>query len=72
MKKLLWNRCGRDRKRRGVTLHGPGQIVTYPIIDLIKNNINGPKKYVELIEDIVINSLNMCGYEAKVGEEPGI
>jgi len=55
-----------------VTYHGPGQIVIYPIINLIKNNINGPKKYVELIEDIVINSLKMCGYEAKVGEEPGI
>lgn len=55
-----------------VTYHGPGQLVIYPIIDLEKNKISGVRKYVGMIESIVIDSLRDNGYDASVGNEPGI
>lgn len=46
------------RTNRGgdITYHGPGQIVGYPIIDLKKLNL-GIKKYIETIEEAVIETL---------------
>lgn len=55
-----------------VTYHGPGQLVVYPIIDLERNGIDGARKLVHLIEDIVISSIGKFGYSGAVGEEPGI
>ena len=55
-----------------VTYHGPGQLVIYPIIDLEKNEIDGVRKFVHLIENIVITSVGKLGFEGKVGDEPGI
>ena len=55
-----------------VTYHGPGQIVVYPIIDLERNGIGGVRRYVEMVEGIIIDSLKDNGYEASVGNEPGI
>ncbi len=40
-----------------ITYHGPGQIVGYPIIDLDARKI-GVKKYVWLLEEAVIQTLN--------------
>ncbi len=55
-----------------VTYHGPGQIVVYPIIDLERNGIRGVRRYVEIVESIIIESLKDNGYSAYVGQEPGI
>ena len=55
-----------------VTYHGPGQLVVYPIIDLEKNEINGARKLVHLIEEIVIASIGKFGYTVIVGDEPGV
>jgi len=55
-----------------VTYHGPGQIVVYPIINLEKNGIRGVRRYVEMVEQIIIDLLKDNGYEGSVGKEPGI
>lgn len=41
-----------------ITYHGPGQITCYPIIDLEKFSI-GIKKYIDMLEDAVIELLKM-------------
>lgn len=55
-----------------VTYHGPGQLVVYPVINLEKNGLFDVRKFVNLMEEIVISSLLKLGYEGKTGEEPGI
>jgi len=55
-----------------VTYHGPGQLVIYPIIDLERNGIFDVRKFVKLLESIVITSISKFGYSGSVGEEPGI
>lgn len=47
-----------------VTIHGPGQLVVYPIISLKHNNM-GVKNYVEMLENVVINVLYNFGITAK-------
>lgn len=39
-----------------ITYHGPGQLVAYPIIDLEEFKI-GIKKYISMLEDVVIETL---------------
>jgi len=39
-----------------ITYHGPGQLVCYPIINLRKIGV-GVRKYVEILEDSIINTL---------------
>jgi lipoyl(octanoyl) transferase len=41
-----------------ITYHGPGQLVGYPIINLKRKNW-GVRKYVDTLEDVLINSLSM-------------
>jgi len=43
-----------------ITFHGPGQLVAYPIIDLESFGI-GIKKYIDLLEDVVIDVLDSYG-----------
>jgi len=43
-----------------ITYHGPGQIVGYPIIDLENFGI-GLRKYIELMEEAIIQSLATYG-----------
>ena len=43
-----------------VTFHGPGQIVMYPIIDLERHGI-GVKRYVEILEESVIRTIENYG-----------
>jgi lipoyl(octanoyl) transferase len=63
----------KETERGGdVTYHGPGQLVAYPIIDLERNGINDVRKFVHLIEDVIISSIRKSGYVGEVGEEPGI
>lgn len=43
-----------------ITYHGPGQLVAYPIIDLEAFGL-GVKKYISLLEDVVIETLKPYG-----------
>lgn len=43
-----------------VTYHGPGQLVMYPLVDLKRKAI-GIKKYVSLLEQIIIDMLAQTG-----------
>lgn len=47
-----------------ITYHGPGQIVGYPVFDLNSFNI-GLKKYIELLEEVVILTLKDVGIYAE-------
>lgn len=48
-----------DRAGRA-TFHGPGQIVTYPIVDVAIRAL-GAKAWVEMIEDVLIATLAVYG-----------
>lgn len=53
------------RTNRGgdITYHGPGQIVVYPILDLMQLNLS-LKSYVETLEEAVIMLLKTYGIQA--------
>ncbi len=51
-----------------ITYHGPGQLVVYPIIDLERHKI-GIKKYISMLEDVVINVLSQYGIHAEKDEK---
>lgn len=54
-----------DIERGGdITYHGPGQMVVYPIFDLEQLHI-GVKKFVDSIEQCIINVLGHYGLEAE-------
>lgn len=46
-----------------ITFHGPGQLVVYPIIDL-ENHQLGVRKYVELLEESIIQTLAHFGIQS--------
>lgn len=61
-----------------ITFHGPGQLVVYPILDLqrlgatTKNGI-GVKRYVNILEEAVIQTLNLFGIKAdRLEGAPGV
>ena len=55
-----------------VTCHEPGQLVVYPIIDLLSYRL-GVKKYVELLEECVIQTLQKFGIVGeRVDGAPGV
>lgn len=57
-----------------VTYHGPGQLVTYPIISLQDRGI-GVREYVELLESVMVDSLSdlgLKGCEGKLGKDTGV
>jgi len=47
-----------------VTFHGPGQLVGYPIIHLRERKISGPRRYVWMLEETLIQALADCGVAA--------
>jgi len=51
-----------------ITYHGPGQLVVYPIIDLEEFQI-GIKRYISLLEDLVIETLKEYGIEGEKDEK---
>ena len=51
-----------------VTYHGPGQLVSYPIVNL--RDWGGPLKYVRTLEQVIINTLADFGISS--GIEPGL
>jgi len=64
---ILNKACDIIQTDRGgdVTYHGPGQLVAYPIINLKKRKI-GVKSYVEMIEQLISNTLMYYGLETHV------
>jgi lipoate-protein ligase B len=51
-----------------ITYHGPGQLVAYPIIDLEAFQI-GIKKYISMLEDVVIETLKTYGIQGEKDEK---
>ena len=47
-----------------ITYHGPGQIVGYPVFNLQCHNM-GIKKYVDLVEQVIIETCGEFGINAK-------
>lgn len=56
-----------------ITYHGPGQLVAYPIIYLPDYSL-GIKQYVQLLEQVIVSSLEEYGIksEGRLGEETGV
>ncbi len=46
-----------------ITYHGPGQIVVYPIVHLRESKLS-VKTYVEMLEEVMIESGSICGVKA--------
>lgn len=56
-------------KRGGrVTVHAPGQLVIYPIINLKKRNLN-VHSYIEILESWIIQSLGNIGVNAELSDD---
>ena len=56
----------------GITYHGPGQLVGYPIIDLRTKGI-GPTQYVRHLEEVIIRALATFSITANRDPEyPGV
>lgn len=51
-----------------ITYHGPGQLVVYPIIDMEAFQL-GVKKYIHLLEDVVIDVLKTYDLTAEKDEK---
>jgi len=55
-----------------ITYHGPGQVVGYPILTLSRY-CSGPKHYVRMLEEVIIQTLlrwNIDGY--RIEKKPGV
>lgn len=53
------------------TFHGPGQLTSYPILDLKSHNLT-PRSYVCLLEKTVIATLKRYDIKASTTEHPGV
>lgn len=55
-----------------VTYHGPGQLVGYPVLRL-SQYAPGPKAYVRLLEEVLIETLAMSGITGhRMAHKPGV
>ncbi len=52
--------CIRIERGGDITYHGPGQLVVYPLLNIIRHGL-GVKKYIELLEESVIELLAEYG-----------
>lgn len=61
------------RTERGglITFHGPGQLMAYPIMNLKSLRI-GIRKYVELLEEVVIDTLKYYNIQGTRSEHTGV
>lgn len=66
--KELNAKCIRIERGGDITYHGPGQLVVYPIINLIRRNL-GVKKYVHLLETGIIELLEQYDIKASTSSE---
>ena len=56
----------------GITYHGPGQLVGYPILDLKESNL-GVREYIWRLEEVAIKSLLALGIQGhRVAKYPGV
>ena len=56
----------------GVTYHGPGQLVGYPILNLMKNKL-GVSRYIWKLEEVVLKTLlNLGIHGGRVSGHPGV
>src|SRR4030042_809092 len=56
----------------GITYHGPGQLVGYPILDLKENGL-GVREYIGRLEAVIIKLLLALGIQGRrVAEYPGV
>ena len=56
----------------GITFHGPGQLVGYPILNLRENGL-GVREYIRKLEETVIKVLLALGIQAQTVEQyPGV
>lgn len=59
-------------KRGGeITFHGPGQLVGYPIVDLRRLG-KGPRWYIEMVEESIIDTCREWGVETARTEHTGV
>lgn len=55
-----------------VTFHGPGQIVTYPVLKLDRYTA-GPRQYVRLLEEVIIQTLDLWNIAGtRIVGKPGV
>jgi lipoyl(octanoyl) transferase len=55
-----------------ITYHGPGQLVGYPILRLA-HYASGPRQYVRLLEDVIIDTLRSWGIQGyRVDKKLGV
>ena len=52
-----------------VTYHGPGQLVSYPIVNLRAANL-GPLRYVAALEETIVRTLREYGIQAGSDNKP--
>jgi len=56
----------------GITCHGPGQLVGYPILDLKENGL-GVREYIRKLETTIVKLLLALGIQGhRVAEYPGV
>ncbi len=56
----------------GITYHGPGQLVGYPILDLKENGL-GVREYVRKLEETIMKLLLALGIQGQtIAEYPGV
>ena len=78
-----WN-CGEEVLRQtgaslqsvdrggSITYHGPGQVVGYPILKL-SHYCSGPKQYVRMLEEVLIQTLARWGIDGyRLDKKPGV
>jgi lipoate-protein ligase B len=53
------------------TFHGPGQLVSYVVIDLIPFGLT-PRRYIRLLENSVIDTIAEFGIDGRTTESPGV
>lgn len=55
-----------------ITYHGPGQVVGYPILKL-SDYCSGPKQYVRMLEEVLIQTLAHWGIDGyRLDKKPGV
>lgn len=54
-----------------ITFHGPGQLVVYPILDLLSVLLS-PRCYVSRLEDATISTLKRFGINGRKTDDPGV
>lgn len=55
--------CIRIERGGDITYHGPGQLVVYPMLNIVRRGL-GVKKYIELLEGAVTELLKAYGIES--------